>query len=54
MEGGVGSLRWLQKKDVWKLKKRKVKRFIYQTKMEVNKQFEKKMNQDVNRNRKSF
>ena len=36
------------------LEKRKVKMYIYQSKKEVQEQFERKMNQDVNRNRKLF
>ena len=40
-----------QKKDVWK---RKVKRCIYQNKKKVNEQFGRKMNEEVNGNRKLF
>ena len=40
--------------EVCKEKKRKAKRCIYQSKQNVNEQFGKKMNQDVNGNRKSF
>ena len=46
-----------QNKDVWKLtkeKKRKAKRCIYQIKKKVNEQFRKKINEDVNGNRKLF
>ena len=46
-----------QKKDVWKFNKeenRKVKKCIYHIKKKVNEQFEKKMNQDMNGNRKLF
>ena len=35
-------------------KKRKVKRYIYQSKKKVNEQFGRKMNDDVNGNRKLF
>ena len=38
--------------EVYKEKKRKVKRCIYQSKKEVQGQFGGKMNQDVNENRK--
>ena len=38
--------------EVYKEEKRKVKRCIYQNKKEVQEQFRRKMNQDVNRNRK--
>ena len=47
----------IQEKGVWnsiKKKKRKVKRCIYQTKEEVQEHFGRKMNQDVNGNRKLF
>ena len=47
----------MQGKGVWKSTKRKrerLKRFIYQNKKEVQEQFERKMNQDVNGNRKLF
>ena len=45
----------MQKKDVWKREeRRKVKRSIYQSKNEINEQFGRKMNQDVNGNRKLF
>ena len=44
-----------KEKDVWKFtQKRKVKRCIYQRKEEVNEQFRRKMNQDVNGNRTLF
>ena len=43
----------IQKKNVWK-HKRKVKRCIYQCKKKVNEQFGRKMNQEMNRNRKLF
>ena len=46
-----------KKKDVWKFtkkKKRKVKRCIYQSMKESHEQFGRKMNQDVNGNRKLF
>ena len=44
-----------QKKDVWKHEeKRKVKRCIYQSKKKVNEQFERKMNEDVNGNKRLF
>ena len=49
----------LQKKDVKVYKEEKqnikrIKRCIYQSKKKVNEQFERKMNQDVNGNRKLF
>ena len=40
--------------EVYKEEKRKVKKCIYQSKEEVQKQFGRKMNQDVNGNRKLF
>ena len=40
--------------EVYKEEKRKVKRYIYQSEKEVQEQFEGKMNQDVNGNRKLF
>ena len=40
--------------EVYKEEKRKVKRGIYQTKKKVNEQFGRKMNEDVNGNRKFF
>ena len=40
--------------EVYKEEKRKVKRCIYQSKEEVQEQFGRKMNQDVNVNRKLF
>ena len=40
--------------EVYKEEKRKVKRSIYQSRKEVQEQFERKMNQDVNGNRKLF
>ena len=43
-----GSMRFKQYRE----KRRKVKRCIYQSKMEVNEQFGRKMNEDVNGNRK--
>ena len=44
-----------QYKDVWKrTKKRKVKRCIVQSKKKVNKQFGRKMNEDMNGYRKLF
>ena len=57
MEGGVGARdedargRYL---EVYKGEKRKVKRYINQSKEEVQEQFGRKMNQDVNGNRKLF
>ena len=39
---------------VYKEEKRKAKRYIYQSKEEVQEQFGRKMNQDVNGNRKLF
>ena len=47
----------LQKKDVWKLIKKKTERLkgVYiRAKKEVNERFIRKMNQDVNGNRKLF
>ena len=41
-------------RKVYKEEKRKVKRFIYQSKKEVNEHFRRKMNQDVKENRKLF
>ena len=44
-----------QKKDVWKCtEKRKVKKYIYQSKKKVNEQFGRKINEDVNGNRELF
>ena len=43
----------LQGKGVWKRTKRKIERF-YQSKKEVQEQFGRKMNQDVNGNIKLF
>ena len=44
-----------QKKCAWKCtEKRKVKRCIYQSKKKVNEQFGRKINEDVNGNRKLF
>ena len=40
--------------EVYKEEKRKVKRFLYNSKKDVQEQFGKKMNQDVNGNRKYF
>ena len=40
--------------QVYQEEKRRVKRCIYQTKREVNKQFRKKMDQDVDGNRQLF
>ena len=40
--------------EVYKEEKRKVKRFLYNSKKDVQEQFGKKMNQDVNGNRKCF
>ena len=40
--------------EVYKEEKRKVKRCIYQSKEEVQEQFGRKMNQNVNGNRKLF
>ena len=57
MEGGVGARdkdargRYL---EVYKEEKRKVKRYINQSKKEVQEQFGRKMYQDVNGNRKLF
>ena len=45
-----------QKEDVWKCteEKRKVKRCVIRSKKKVNEQFGKKINEDVNGNRKLF
>ena len=45
-----------QKKDVWKCteKKKNVKRCIYQSKKKVNEQIGRKLNENVNENRKLF
>ena len=46
-----------QKKDVWRLIERKRERLkvhIYKSKKKVNGEFGRKMNQDVNGNRKLF
>ena len=40
--------------EIHKEEKRKIKRCIYQSKKEVNAQFGRKMNQDVDGNRKLF
>ena len=40
--------------QVYKEEKRKVKRHIYQSKKEVQEQFRRKVNQDVNGNRELF
>ena len=40
--------------EVYREKKRKVKRCIYQSKKKVNEQFGRKVNQDVNGNMKLF
>ena len=40
--------------EVYNEEKRKVKRFIYQSKEEVQEKFGRKINQDVNENRKLF
>ena len=40
--------------EIYKEEKKKVKRRIYQHKNEVNERFRRKMNQDVDMNRKSF
>ena len=40
--------------EAYKEEKRKVKSCIYHSKKEVNEQFGRKMNQDLNRNRKLF
>ena len=49
-------MRKRQKKDVWKHteEKRKVKGRIYQSKKKANEQFGRKINEDVNGNRKFF
>ena len=47
----------MEKKDVWKLtmkKRERLKGVYIRAKMEVNEQFERKMNQDVNGNIKLF
>ena len=44
----------MQKKKLYKEEKRKFKRFIYQSKKEVNEQFRRKINQDLNGNMKLF
>ena len=46
-----------QKKDVWKRtekKRKKAKRCIYRSKKKLNEQSERRINVDVNRNRKLF
>ena len=40
--------------EAYRKEKRKVKRCIYQSKKKVNEEFGRKMNQDVNGNRKLF
>ena len=40
--------------EAYREEKRKVKKFIYQTKKKVNEQFGRKMNEDLNGNRKLF
>ena len=48
---------WLQKKDVWKLTKKKRERLKYvhiRAKREVNEEFERNMSQDVYGNRKLY
>ena len=40
--------------EEYRKEKRKVKRCIYQSKNKVNEQFGRKMNEDVNGNRKCF
>ena len=40
--------------DIYKEENRKVEKCIYQRKREVNEQFGRKMNQDVDENRKLF
>ena len=40
--------------EAYREKKRSVKRCVYQSKMKVNEQFGKKMNEDVNGNKKLF
>ena len=40
--------------EVYREEKRKVKRYIYQSKKIVNEQFRRKLNEDVNGNRKLF
>ena len=46
----------MQKEDmeICKEAKRNIKRFMYQSKEEVHEQFGRRMNQDVNANRKLF
>ena len=40
--------------EAYREEKRKVKRYVYQSKNEANEQFGRKMNEDVNGNRKLF
>ena len=40
--------------EVYKEDKRKVKKYIYQSKEEVNEQYGRKVNQDMNGNKKLF
>ena len=40
--------------EIYKEEKRKVKRYIYQSEKEVNEQFGRKMNQDIEGNKKLF
>ena len=40
--------------EAYREEKRKVKRYLYQSKKKVNEQFGRKRNEDVNRNRKLF
>ena len=40
--------------EAYKVEKKKVKRCIYQSKKKVNEQFGRKINEEVNGNRKSF
>ena len=40
--------------EIYREEKRKIKRCIYQSKKEVNEQFGRKMNRDVDGNRKLF
>ena len=58
MEGGFWKLAIKkQKKDVWKCTERRresFKRRIIQSKKKINEQFGRKMNEDVNGNRKLF
>ena len=45
----------LRNKDAWEfIKRKRVKRGIYQIKKEINEQFGRKMSQDVSRNGKMF